>query len=238
MAVHPFLPGLAVEIIVNDDPLPGYDDDSDDPASPTTVTKYVEATSGVNFAIKVSITKGYPFPVGDIKAEISLDGLVVAHKVILEAEFFGEYLFMGRRTQIGRHPKIQKFCFAELEIVEGSMSLPDLASIGTITVGFTDIPKLIELDALRILGLIPREPTPLPLEERPEEELTPDELRQLVKQFKDRDTAAAKVKKEAVDKRKRVDEAIESSNSEEVIVVRSRDGNRRRGANDEVIVLD
>jgi hypothetical protein len=39
-------------------------------------------------------------------------------------------------------------------------------------------------DALRILGLIPREPTPPPLEERPEDELSPEELLQLVKQFK------------------------------------------------------
>jgi hypothetical protein len=39
-------------------------------------------------------------------------------------------------------------------------------------------------DALRILGLIPREPTPPPLEERPEDELSQDELRQLVKELK------------------------------------------------------
>ncbi|KAI4610889.1 hypothetical protein J4E80_007918 [Alternaria sp. BMP 0032] len=261
MAVHPFLAGLSVEIIVNNALLPEYDDDSDTPASPTTVTKYVEATSGVNFAIKVSITKGYPFPVGDINADISLDGIVVAHKIILEADFFVEHLFMGRRSQIGGHPKIQKFCFAELEI--GSMSLPDLASIGTITVGFTlsepvaharttcwhydhvtKSPfatfkfKYRSLDALRILGLIPREPTPPPLEERPEDELTPDELRQLVKQFKEQKAAASKVKKEAIDKRKQVEEAVEASDGEEVTVVRSRDRKRHRGMDQEVIVLD
>ena len=44
--------------------------------------------------------------------------------------------------------------------------------------------QLIRVDALRILGLIPRESTPPPLEERPEDELTPEELRQLVKQLK------------------------------------------------------
>ncbi|KAI4629253.1 uncharacterized protein J4E87_003515 [Alternaria ethzedia] len=301
MAVLPFLPGLAVEIIVNDAPLPEYNDDSDTPASPTTITRYVEATSGANFAIKVSVTKGYPFPKGDMEAKISLDGRAVVGKLICEAWFFEERLFEGLNSQIGEHSKIQKFCFAELEIVEGSASLPDLTSLGTITVGLTYIKNLGQvspthivesisaskqvsekalkgrtfthgagmsepvaharstfwhwdyvtkspfatfkfkyrsLNALRILGLIPREPTPLPLEERPEDELTPDELRQLVKQFKDRDAAAVKVKKEAVDKRKRVDEVVEASDGEEVTVVRSRDRKRHRGTNEEVIVLD
>jgi hypothetical protein len=41
-----------------------------------------------------------------------------------------------------------------------------------------------KLAALRALHIIPREPTPLPLEERPEEELTPEELLQVVRTFK------------------------------------------------------
>jgi len=50
--------------------------------------------------------------------------------------------------------------------------------------------------------------------------------------------AAVKVKKEAFDKRKRIDEAIGSSDDDEVTVVRSRDRKRHRGADDGVIVLD
>jgi hypothetical protein len=49
----------------------------------------------------------------------------------------------------------------------------------------------MNIDALRALMIIPREPTPLvhettpvPLEDRPEEDLSPDELRQLVKNLK------------------------------------------------------
>ncbi|KAI4655274.1 uncharacterized protein J4E79_008341 [Alternaria viburni] len=210
MAVHPFLPGLRVEIIVNNALLPEYDDDSDTPASPTTVTKYVEATSGASFAIKVSlIEKEFPFPKGYIEAAVSLDGRRLMSAIIPEAYFFKHRMIEGRQSQIGEHYKIQRFRFAELEI-----------------------------NALRILGLVPREPTPPPLEERPEDELTPDELRQLVKRFKDRDAAAVKVKKEAVDKRKRVDEAVEASDDNEITIVGSRDRKRHRGANDEVIVLD
>lgn len=38
--------------------------------------------------------------------------------------------------------------------------------------------------ALKALGILPREPTPVPLEERPEDELSPEELRQLVRRFR------------------------------------------------------
>jgi hypothetical protein len=116
MAVHPFLPGLTVEIIVNDAPLPEYDDDTDAGDSSTTVTKYVEATSGANFAIKVSFTEEFPFPMGDMRAMISLDGQTVARKVIRESSFFQNRLFEGRSSQIGGYSKIQLFYFAELEI--------------------------------------------------------------------------------------------------------------------------
>ena len=116
MAVLPFCPGLAVEIFVNGAPLPEYDDNSDTSASPTTVTKYVEATSGANFAIKVSFTEGYPFPKGDVEARISLDGRVIHKGMNCEDRFYHTRLYQGRSIQIGGHPKIQKFCFAELEI--------------------------------------------------------------------------------------------------------------------------
>jgi hypothetical protein len=45
------------------------------------------------------------------------------------------------------------------------------------------------LATLRALHIIPREPTPLPLEERPEEELTPEELLQVVRILKVSSTA-------------------------------------------------
>lgn len=38
--------------------------------------------------------------------------------------------------------------------------------------------------ALQALGIVPRDSTPVPLEERPEDELSPEELRQLVKRLK------------------------------------------------------
>ncbi|KAI4950520.1 hypothetical protein J4E91_004403 [Alternaria rosae] len=132
-------------------------------------------------------------------------------------------------------------------MILANFTLIELAHTKTTWVHYDDITespfatfdfKYRSVNALRALGLIPREPIPLPLEERPEEELSQDELRQLVKQLKEQKAAAVKVKKEAVDKRKRVDEAIEFSDGEEVTVIRARERKRHRTADDEVIVLD
>ena len=114
MAVHPFLPGLSVEIIVNNALLPEYDDDSDTPASPTTVTKYVEATSGAHFAIKIKLTEKFPFPVGVLGGMISLDGKFVVGAFRDKDHFFGTTLTEGVSIQIGQYVRIQKFCFDEL----------------------------------------------------------------------------------------------------------------------------
>ena len=116
MAVLPFLPGLAVEIVVNGASLPEYDDNSDTPASPTMVTKYVEATSGANFTIEVLLMEEFPFPKGHLEAEISLDGRVFMCELIREDQFFNDHLMDGRHSQVGQYPKTQKFFFAELEI--------------------------------------------------------------------------------------------------------------------------
>ncbi|KAI4700112.1 hypothetical protein J4E81_004148 [Alternaria sp. BMP 2799] len=301
MAVLPFLPGLAVEIVVNGASLPEYDDNSDTPASPTMVTKYVEATSGANFTIEVLLMEEFPFPKGHLEAEISLDGRVFMCELIREDQFFNDHLMEGRHSQVGQYAKTQKFFFTELEIVEGNTPFSDLTSTGAISVslryirnlrcsvpnhivestpasiqisekamkGYTHTHragvskpvartyqtwwhydrvtkspfatfnfKYRSLNALRILGLVPHEPTPPPLEERPEDELTPHELRQLVKQLKDRNAASVKIKKEAGVKRKRVDEAIEVSDEEGVMVLWTENRKRHRGADDKFIVLD
>ncbi|KAI4932744.1 hypothetical protein J4E85_003144 [Alternaria conjuncta] len=262
MAVLPFLPGLAVEIVVNGASLPEYDDNSDTPASPTMITKYVEATSGANFTIEVLLMEEFPFPKGHLEAEISLDGRVFMCELIREDQFFNDHLMDGRHSQVGQYPKTQKFFFAKLEIT--SIQISEKAMKGYTHTHRAGVSKPIartyqtwwdydrvtkspfatfnfkyrSLNALRILGLVPREPTPPPLEERPEDELTPEELRQLVKQLKDRNTASVKIKEEAGVKRKRVDEAIEASDDQGVMVIWTGNRKRHRDADGEIIVLD
>ncbi|KAF4541096.1 uncharacterized protein LTHEOB_8898 [Lasiodiplodia theobromae] len=50
--------------------------------------------------------------------------------------------------------------------------------------------------ALQAEGIIPRTPSPTPLEERPLEELKPEELRELLRRHRERDAAASAVKRE------------------------------------------
>ncbi|KAF1358361.1 hypothetical protein EJ07DRAFT_156962 [Lizonia empirigonia] len=99
--------------------------------------------------------------------------------------------------------------------------------------------KYRSLVALQALGIVPREPTPVPLEERPEDELSPEELRQLVKRLKNDKAAAIKIKKERNAKRERaspIDDGDDETDDLEVVGA----GNKRRRLKEtrEVIVLD
>ncbi|KAH6639649.1 hypothetical protein C7974DRAFT_136189 [Boeremia exigua] len=87
--------------------------------------------------------------------------------------------------------------------------------------------------ALQTLHILPRTPTPVPLEERPEEDLSTEELCQLVKRFKERDATALRIKKEDNAKRKR---SGEDTDDFEIVDIR----NKRRHHHDpnEIIVLD
>jgi hypothetical protein len=59
MATPPSCPGLHVEILVNGQLLQEYDDSDESSVPPNTITKYIEARSDVNFAVRVSFDKGF-----------------------------------------------------------------------------------------------------------------------------------------------------------------------------------
>ncbi|KAF1850026.1 uncharacterized protein K460DRAFT_326500 [Cucurbitaria berberidis CBS 394.84] len=101
--------------------------------------------------------------------------------------------------------------------------------------------KYRSLDALKILQIIPRTPSPVPLEERPEDDLNLNELRQLVRNFKGRIAAAPKLKKEDGTKRDRtidINDEDDDEDDDEVVVVQSRSRKRRCGSSNEVIMID
>jgi hypothetical protein len=75
MVVPPTCPGLCVEILVNAQPLKEYDDIEDSPELPNTITKFIEAPSDAEFAVRVTIDKNnFLFPAGDIEINTKLDG--------------------------------------------------------------------------------------------------------------------------------------------------------------------
>ncbi|KAH8730022.1 hypothetical protein GQ44DRAFT_723497 [Phaeosphaeriaceae sp. PMI808] len=70
MAISNENPGMKVEITVDDQPLPEFDDDQ---AESKAVTKYVQAISGKKFALKFTFSEPFPTQNG-VEAEICVDG--------------------------------------------------------------------------------------------------------------------------------------------------------------------
>jgi hypothetical protein len=73
MAIFPDVPGLQAEIVVDGEPLPEYDDDDDNDADSGTITKYVEALSDKEFALKYTFNMETPIGYG-VEAKIDVDG--------------------------------------------------------------------------------------------------------------------------------------------------------------------
>ena len=71
MAVLDAYPGLTAEVTVNKKPLVEYDHEEE--ASPTTVTKYIEACSGAEFVIKTKFSEPFPL-VNGVEISTTVDG--------------------------------------------------------------------------------------------------------------------------------------------------------------------
>lgn len=73
---------------------------------------------------------------------------------------------------------------------------------------------------LQIEGVIPRSPSPVPLEERDPDDLSPEEARELVRRLRQREQERTKIKikKEAQEKRARSDTFDGDSDVEELPV--------------------
>jgi hypothetical protein len=76
MAVLPDCPHIRAEILINGRPVQEYHppEDGDDGDSPMSVTKYIEAISGANFEVRMSIDQAYK-SIYAMKASICVDTL-------------------------------------------------------------------------------------------------------------------------------------------------------------------
>lgn len=114
MAILSEYPGLDVAVVVHDQRLQEYDDD--DEPSPTTVTKYIEAQSGANFAIATSFKP--PFPTHyDVMAKLYIDGKRMSkwhcrREQLFDREYKKDNICWQQHGEWFK----QKFCFAELNI--------------------------------------------------------------------------------------------------------------------------
>jgi hypothetical protein len=83
---------------------------------------------------------------------------------------------------------------------------------------------------LQVEGIIERSPSPVPLEERDPDELTPDELRELVRRSRAEKASAVKIKQE-VKREKRAREHLDGSTSadeEGDVTIMSENNKRQR----------
>ncbi|KAF2833847.1 hypothetical protein CC86DRAFT_400440 [Ophiobolus disseminans] len=162
-------PGMKAEIIVDYEPLQEYDDDE---AEPGVVSKYVEAASGKEFAIKFTFTRPFPTQHG-VEIKVSVDGepdrvLAYSPEELCKAE--GHYKRGVGFQKDGQFYR-QNYRFTALNIVEEADGLSnvtdlrkDLLSKGSIKLEYRFIANIHTSDeprrykpasALSTMGAIP-----------------------------------------------------------------------------------
>jgi hypothetical protein len=116
MAVLPAHPGLSVQVVVDDQPLPEYDDE-DATQDDGSITKYIEACSGSEFKINLIYDK--PFQKNkDLRVCCYIDGSLVSslffcgpHSITGKGYFIGE---LCRKE--GAIWQRRKFHFQDLDV--------------------------------------------------------------------------------------------------------------------------
>jgi hypothetical protein len=74
MAIFPDVPGLQAEVVVDGEPLAEYDDDDDNNADSGTITKYIEALSNKEFALRYTLNMDALMDYG-VQAKITVDDM-------------------------------------------------------------------------------------------------------------------------------------------------------------------
>ncbi|KAK5005815.1 hypothetical protein LTR60_006144 [Cryomyces antarcticus] len=114
MAILEDVPGIEVAITVNGNDLKEYEED-DIVNEPKTVTKYIEATSGVNFGIRYSVARRFPMKGDCITFSMYLDNEKCGSSVVTKASVNTS---SSQHCKYGRNEadsKLRRFMFAALE---------------------------------------------------------------------------------------------------------------------------
>ncbi|EMD97723.1 hypothetical protein COCC4DRAFT_63230 [Bipolaris maydis ATCC 48331] len=195
-------PGLEVAIHVESRPLQEYDD-GDENIPPNTVTKYIKAKSGAEFAVINTFKPPFsplhgvminpivndmeevnglgPNPT-DVKHALSSKG-----HIILLLHFVKDIREIRSNEYWERNFKLTPLDEIPKKALKGNALSHQIAYMqGLNSPERSQSRSGQKLRAsLEALGIVPRdEPMTVPLEDRPEEELTPDELRELVRRMR------------------------------------------------------
>ncbi|KAG9736997.1 hypothetical protein KCU73_g10112, partial [Aureobasidium melanogenum] len=85
MAILDGLPGVEIAVVVDGRDLHEYQD-SDTANKEDTVTKYIEAVDGANFAVKIKVTKDFEFKGDFLCTQVRIDGTLVSYTAITPAD--------------------------------------------------------------------------------------------------------------------------------------------------------
>lgn len=134
MAIHHLVPQIEVEVIVDGRPLREYHGENDpvtqlDPQIKLhlenwTVTKYVEATTGKNFSIKMRVYKGLFCPAPQLSFWLYLDGCLVHKYVATRDQLENGWVVEdhGVSDVFQGHEMFSKYKFSGIEIGEFILS--------------------------------------------------------------------------------------------------------------------
>lgn len=123
----PALTGLEVTLVVDEENMQEYDDEDAEDAERT---RFVEATSGANFAVEVRIGQRFVHQHKDLEVRVYLDG-VYADGMVLGARTMTPYIIGGRafvRQVTGKYETrngqgcLRKFAFADLTTRTSTLS--------------------------------------------------------------------------------------------------------------------
>jgi hypothetical protein len=115
MAITKGPPKVQVEILVDGTALPEYDDSNQEQAMTGPITKYVEARSGADFAIRYRL---YEKPSCGVKIKVFLDGIYIMNWGRPVETFYDTWLqetLYGVQSNDDGTWKLSKFAFSDLD---------------------------------------------------------------------------------------------------------------------------
>ena len=106
---------LRINIQVNDHDLSEYDD-NDEEVNGKVVSKYIEASSGENFAIKIVVLNSYSFTSGALSFVVCVDGLWIEAPITKQNDRlrWGTRIVSGKKTKEHDGWKFRPLTFTDI----------------------------------------------------------------------------------------------------------------------------
>lgn len=110
---------IEVKVLVKGVPAQEYNDDEEESQGPKTVTKYIEAKSGAEFAVQIELTPPFWFPSEALEFDLSIDGKRLENVLLVKEQFIehprGQITILeGISRSHGVTWSLEKFKFTEV----------------------------------------------------------------------------------------------------------------------------